>query len=223
MFDDKPGFPPTFEIGELKPQYKEEFPLAFATGMLQVDAYTSGFHNFAIQAGKDSKNQITSVPTGSAMKFGSTGKAIKIPVEIDLTKRKSQPATSDPKKALFNREANKRVWIITDPKEAGCCATCFCRMRRRGRQDTNRISRSRPNRSRPSSRGSRPGQASGRTNWGRSRNPELRRPAPFSSNARLAIPPPISRAHGRRSGASGRRIGPPGPGRRRLLDPLPSS
>ncbi len=119
VFDDKPGFPPTFEIGELKPQYKEEFPLAFATGMLQVDAYTSGFHNFAIQAGKDSKNQITSVPTGSAMKFGSTGKALKIPVEIDLTKRKSQPATSDPKKALFNREANKRVWIITDPKEAG--------------------------------------------------------------------------------------------------------
>ncbi|HWB85235.1 MAG TPA: DUF4157 domain-containing protein [Bryobacteraceae bacterium] len=123
VIDDKPGFPATFEIGELKPQYLEEFPDALGTGIIQVKDYIDGFHAFADRAANtDFKGQIKTVPNGSPMeyaKFGKAGKAIKIPVEIDLTQRKSQPSTADPKKAFFNREATKRVWVITDPHEPG--------------------------------------------------------------------------------------------------------
>jgi len=120
QWNDNPGFPKAFVIGELKPQYATEFPQQAASGMLQVNKYTEGFQAFATRLVQDSNGAVKTVPTGVPMKFtGPAKESIKIPDELDLSKRRKQPATLNRKKALFHPELNKRVWVVGDTSEPG--------------------------------------------------------------------------------------------------------
>jgi hypothetical protein len=124
VWDASPGFPPTFEIGELKPLFAEQFPAAAATGMLQVSAYTEGLAAFAGQVRDDSGVKTTVIPSGSPMQFkwgqgSGKRKAIRIPVELDLNKKRQQPASPDPDKVFLRHGKKERVWVVADPKEEG--------------------------------------------------------------------------------------------------------
>jgi hypothetical protein len=120
VWNDNPSFPKTFEIGELKPLYLEQFPQTLGTARLQVDAYIRGFEAFAGRAAEDSGHAIKVIPSGSPMPIKwQSKKAIKIPAELDLNQKKKQPATPAVGKAVFNQRGNKRLWVAADPAEPG--------------------------------------------------------------------------------------------------------
>ena len=103
------NFPNTFEIGELKPLFLEDFPGTFAyhgSGFLQTGTYKNGFEEFVARAHKDLGTPVRASISGSYLDVPDK----KIPSSINY-KHFEAEHTKIGKGAILKKDTGQRVWI----------------------------------------------------------------------------------------------------------------
>lgn len=113
VWDWNPGFPKTFEVGELKPLFLTDFPGSVGVmglGFDQKGSYKTGFEQFVDQVNKDAKPPTPVSTSGSYMKLEPL-----IPEEINYKKFEQQHGKDEPDKAIFKGPKGdpkrKRAWV----------------------------------------------------------------------------------------------------------------
>ena len=113
VWDWNPGFPKTFEVGELKPLFLTDFPGSIGVMGLGIDqkgSYKSGFEQFVDQVNKDAKPPTPVSTSGSYMNLEKI-----VPDEINYKKFEEQRENEDVNKAIFKGAPTdpkrKRAWV----------------------------------------------------------------------------------------------------------------
>lgn len=112
-----PGFPETFEVGEIKPLFPFEFPqslLYHGSGFLQADHYVTGFKQFQKQVQKETNGAVSK--SGKTMDIPVN----KIPKEINYAKFDAEHLKDNDPQAIYlgnthiyprKPDSVKRLWL----------------------------------------------------------------------------------------------------------------
>ena len=121
-----PGFPQSFEIGEIKALFPlgygvDRDPADLGSAKVQMDSYINGLQAFLPRVWEDSQHQTRASTSGTILPTRSGASGIVIPPEMDYARFDSQPQTPDRQQMILKGPVPKepatdrrmRLWVYS--------------------------------------------------------------------------------------------------------------